>query len=87
MNNAERIKAIEQRLQEAFHPSKIEVINESHLHAGHEGAKTGRGHFALTISATTLESKSRVEQHRLIYAALGDLMQNEIHALRIKVSD
>jgi len=86
MIDVERIKLIENRLRQAFSPSELSVISESHLHAGHAGAKTGRGHFALTIKAEALSHKSRVEQHRLIYTALGDLMETDIHALRITIN-
>ncbi|OGO91130.1 MAG: cell division protein BolA [Coxiella sp. RIFCSPHIGHO2_12_FULL_42_15] len=83
MNNQERLKAIKACLQRAFQPTVLEVTDESHLHAKHEGAKTGKGHFSVTITSTAFTGKTRTEQHRLIYAALGDLMKNEIHALRI----
>ena len=80
-----RIEAIKQRLTESLSPSKLEVIDESHKHIGHEGAKTGLGHFAITISSPLFSDKSKIECHRMIYDALGDMMQTDIHALRIDV--
>jgi BolA family transcriptional regulator, general stress-responsive regulator len=83
--NEKRCELIKEKLISAFAPQRIKVINESHLHIGHAGAKTGKGHFALTISADAFTNKKPLECHRLIYAALGELMQTDIHALRIKV--
>ncbi len=82
-NNKDRIEIIKQRLEQAFHPTLLKVIDESHLHVGHEGAKTGLGHFALEITSSAFSSKNKIEQHRMIYAALGDLMKTDIHAIRI----
>ena len=81
---AERVTAIETILRDAFEPTFLQVKDQSHLHAGHEGAKDGRGHFDVTIEATQLQGLSRVECHRRIYEALGDMMTTDIHALRIK---
>ena len=60
------------------------VKDQSHLHTGHTGAKDGRGHFDVTIVAAEFADKSRLERHRMVYDALGDLMETDIHALRIK---
>lgn len=85
MNNEARIQEMTRRLTAEFAPSKLEIIDDSHLHVGHAGAKDGRGHFSLHIKANALEGKNRIAQHRLIYAALGDLMTTDIHALTIRV--
>jgi BolA protein len=62
------------------------VKDQSHLHAGHEGAKDGRGHFDVTIVSNTFKGKRQLARHRLIYDALGTLMKTDIHALRIQAS-
>ena len=81
----DRIALIESKLNAAFSPEELLVKDQSHLHAGHEGAKDGRGHFEVTIRSAELADKSRIESHRLIYEVLGDLMQTDIHALKINV--
>lgn len=63
---------------------RIELIDDSALHAGHEGAKGGVGHYRLLIVAAAFAGKSTVARHRLVYDALGDLMRGRIHALSIK---
>jgi BolA protein len=80
---AERVAAIEQCLEAEFTPSHLQVKDQSHLHAGHAGARDGMGHFEVTIVADAFDGKSRIERHRLIYGALGTLMQTDIHALKI----
>ncbi|MEK7717251.1 MAG: BolA family protein [Pseudomonadota bacterium] len=80
----ERATLIEKRLREAFAPQKIEVRDDSRLHAGHEGAKSGGGHFAVTIVSPTFQGKNPVQRHQMIYQALGDMMKKEIHALSIQ---
>ena len=80
---AERVKAIEACLEAEFSPSRLQVKDQSHLHAGHAGARDGMGHFAVTIVADAFEGKTRIQRHRMIYAALGTLMQTDIHALKI----
>jgi BolA protein len=64
-------------------PDLVEIYDESAEHAGHEGAKGGGGHYQLLIVARAFESAPRVARHRMIYAALGTLLQREIHALAI----
>lgn len=78
-----RVAEIERLLKEAFSPSRLLVKDQSHLHAGHAGARDGRGHFDVTIVADAFAGKRPLERHRMIYAALGDLMETDIHALRI----
>ena len=85
LTSAERIALIHERLTTALAPTHLEIIDESYLHKGHAGAKTGAGHFAIEISSKTLADKNAVQAHRLIYAALNDLIPKEIHALRIKI--
>jgi BolA protein len=64
-------------------PVNIEIIDESALHAGHAGARSGGGHYQLTIIAPAFTGKNIVARHRAIYQALGDLMQTRVHALSI----
>ena len=80
----DREQQIRQRLDEAFQPTELLLKDQSQLHAGHEGAKDGKGHFDVTIVSNTFDGKSRLERHRMIYAALGTLLESDIHAVRIK---
>ena len=77
------IKLIKQKLA-ALNPEKIEILDESAKHEGHEGAKNGGGHFLLTIVSCDFSEKSTMTRHRMIYAALGEMMKKDIHALSIK---
>jgi len=82
-----RVEAIRSLLQTAFAPSALEVIDDSHRHAGHEGAKDGRGHFTVRVVSPAFAGLAPLARHRAVYAALGDLMQTDIHALSIQASD
>lgn len=77
------LERIEQKLA-VLEPDSVELIDDSEKHAGHEGAKGGGGHFQLIIVSPQFEGKSTQARHRLIHAALGDMLQREIHALSIK---
>jgi len=77
------IKLIKQKLA-VLNPEKIEILDESAKHEGHEGAKNGGGHFFLTIVSCDFSKKSTMDRHRMIYAALGEMMNRDIHALSIK---
>lgn len=80
---ADRLQQIQERLTAEFAPLHLQVKDQSHLHVGHAGARDGMGHFEATIVADAFAGKSRIERHRLVYAALGSLMQTDIHALKI----
>jgi BolA protein len=80
MNRIEQIRT----LLDVFQPVKIEVIDDSHKHAGHEGARSGGGHFTLQIVSTQFDGKPTLARHRMIYSALGDMMKQDIHALNIQ---
>lgn len=80
---ARRIAAIRSRLEASLVPDFLEVRDDSHLHAGHEGARDGRGHFHVEISSARFQGLSPIARHRLVYEALGDLMETDIHALSI----
>ncbi len=80
----ERTNMIRDRLTAAFAPQQLDIIDESHLHAGHPGARSGGGHFVVTIVSSAFEGQNLLARHRLVYDALGDAMNTEIHALSIK---
>ena len=64
-------------------PEHIEIVDESALHAGHAGARSGGGHYQLTLIAAAFTGQNSMARHRAIYQALGDLMSTRIHALSI----
>ena len=82
---AARIEMISERLTKAFAPEHLNIIDESHLHAGHASAG-GAGHFTVEIVADAFADKNLIERHRLVYDAVDDIMNTEIHALSIKAS-
>ena len=82
MSNLDRITRIKQRLAVLNH-SLCTVEDESALHAGHAGAASGAGHFRITISSEKFNGLKPIQRHRLVYDAVGDLMQTDIHALAI----
>lgn len=80
----DRPALIRARLQAALAPTALVIEDDSHLHVGHAGAAGGAGHYGVTITAAAFAGQSQVARHRLVYAALADLMPHPIHALRIK---
>ena len=81
--SGERIALIRSRLETAFAPEELEITDDSHRHAGHAGARDGRGHFHVRILSRHFTGKRTLERHRMVYAALGPLMQTDIHALGV----
>ncbi len=81
-----RVERIRDALQAAFAPDVLEVRDDSHRHAGHEGAKDGRGHFKVIVVSDAFAGKAPLARHRAIYAALGGMMETDIHALQIKAN-
>ena len=79
-----RREQIRARLVEALAPLELQVEDESYKHVGHEGARDGRGHFAVRIRSAAFEGQPLLVRHRLVYEALGTLMQTDIHALTLK---
>lgn len=79
-----RIEKIRSALQSRLQAQQIEIEDDSHLHAGHAGAATGRGHFTVKIVSEAFAGKSPVARHRMVYAAVDALMQTDIHALSIR---
>ena len=75
---------IHARLQAAFAPDLLEVVNESHLHAGHAGDDgTGESHFFVRLHTPVLAAQSRIARHRAVHAALGPEIMGRIHALAL----
>jgi len=81
--SGDRARRIEERLRERLGAVRVEVIDESHLHAGHAGARSGAGHFRATVVSPRFADLSRIEAQRLVYQALDDMMGGEIHALSL----
>lgn len=75
---------IERRLREELDAEHVTVVDESHLHAGHAGAREGGGHFRALVVSERFAGKSPVERQRLVYAALAEEMGREIHALSMQ---
>ena len=74
---------IKQVLTDSLQPSFLEIIDNSAVHAGHAGNRSGGGHYQVNIVSVAFENKTLVQRHQLVYKALGDLMKHEIHALGI----
>ena len=80
----DRSAMIRTRLVEALQPQVLEIIDESAKHAGHAGAASGGGHFIVNIVSTAFAGKNPIQRHRLVYAAVDDMMHSHIHALSIQ---
>ena len=83
--SAIRMAKIRARLAQ-LNPVSCEIFDDSADHAGHAGAASGAGHFRVNIASENFNGIKRIERHRLVYDALGDLMQTDIHALVINAS-
>ncbi|MDJ0794841.1 MAG: BolA family protein [Woeseiaceae bacterium] len=81
--SADRVSRIEAILTASFAPTHLLVKDQSHLHAGHAGAQDGRGHFDVTIVSDAFAGNRPLARHRQVYDALGEMMETDIHALRI----
>jgi BolA protein len=80
---AGRETKIRQRLEQSLHPLELIIKDRSQLHVGHEGASDGKGHFDIMVVSQAFTGVSRVKRHRMVYDALRDLLESDIHALRI----
>jgi BolA protein len=78
-----RVERIRRLLTETLSAREVEVIDDSHLHAGHAGARDGKGHFRVRIVADAFDGLRPLQRHQLVYRALGELMKTDIHALSI----
>ena len=81
--NARRVDRIQALLELAFEPESLNVEDDSARHAGHEGAKSGLGHFNVSIVSTHFNGMKMLARHRAVYTALDDMMKTDIHALSI----
>lgn len=82
-DNRARLARMRALLEAAFAPQALVISDDSHRHAGHAGARDGRGHFTVEIASATFAGMAPLARHRAVYAALGDMMQTDIHALAI----
>ena len=80
----DRVQAIEERLRAAFSPRELLVKDQSHLHAGHAGAQDGRGHYEVLIVSDEFGDTGRLQRHRMVFDALGEMMDTDIHAVRVR---
>lgn len=80
----DRRSQIEAKLAEALEPTHLEVIDESHLHAGHAGAAAGGGHFRAVIVSQRFEGENRLARQRRVFGVLAAEMKHEIHALSMQ---
>lgn len=80
----DRIATIRKRLQDALAPQQLEIMDESHKHVGHAGAASGGGHFDALIVSEAFVGKRLLQRHRMVYAALGEMMNREIHAFSMR---
>ncbi|MEG3789103.1 BolA family protein [Lysobacter sp. CCNWLW3] len=84
MPREQRVEAIRARLEAALAPESLAVVDDSHRHAGHAGAQDGRGHYNVEIVSAAFAGLNPIARHRAVYAALGEMMITDIHALAIK---
>jgi BolA protein len=80
---ASRLDRLKERLQ-ALAPDHLELVDDSHRHAGHAGAADGRGHFSVLVVSKRFDGLGTLRRHRLVYEAVGDMMLTDIHALSIQ---
>ncbi|MDH5377971.1 MAG: BolA family transcriptional regulator [Gammaproteobacteria bacterium] len=78
-----RVELIHDTLTKELEADSVEVIDESHLHVGHAGARDGKGHFKVIVVAQCFEGKKLLQRHQMVYQALAEAMQTDIHALSI----
>jgi BolA family transcriptional regulator, general stress-responsive regulator len=83
MPSLDREFRLRERLENRFAPTFLDIVDEGHLHAGHAGAADGRGHFRIRIVAAAFRGLAPLARHRLVYAAVADLLETDIHALAI----
>ncbi len=79
-----RLGRIQTRLESKFSPARVSVRDDSASHAGHPGAQSGAGHFAVRIESQAFSGRSALQRHRMVYEALAEMMPSDIHALIIE---
>ncbi len=84
MGNDVRVEKIRSAIEAALHPARLEIVDQSHRHAGHAGAQDGRGHFDVLIVSDAFMGKLPLARHRMVFTAVGNLLETDIHALSIK---
>lgn len=80
----QRSERIRTTLQGALHDARVDLVDDSHLHAGHAGARDGRGHFRVRVVSPDFAGLRTLQRHQLVYRSLGALMHTDIHALSIE---
>jgi BolA protein len=78
-----RVEMIKKQLSACYAPTKLNIIDDSAKHAGHQSAGS-KGHFTVEIEAEAFRDKTLIQRHRMIFGSLKDLMESDIHALSIK---
>ena len=77
--------SIREKLVQALQPTRLDVVNESHLHAGHRTSPgTGESHFRVLVVSAAFAGKSRIDRHRMVNEALAAELKGKVHALAIK---
>lgn len=79
-----RVDVLRDCLHQALQPAVLDIVDESHLHAGHAGARDGRGHFRVRVVSERFVGLKPLARHRLVYEAVGELMTTDVHALSIQ---
>lgn len=79
-----RIDRLTERLKSGLEPERLEIVDDSHRHAGHAGAADGRGHFTVLVVSKRFAGLNTLKRHRLVYDIVGDMMTTDIHALSIQ---
>jgi BolA family transcriptional regulator, general stress-responsive regulator len=85
MNSDERMVVMRERLENAFQPQRLQIVDDSDKHKGHAGNDGYAGHYTVIISSQAFKDKSLVNAHRDVYSVLNDMIPAEIHALIIKI--
>ena len=80
----QRVAVIRAAIEAALSPQSLAVEDDSHRHAGHAGARDGRGHFNVDVVSDAFAGLNPIARHRAVYAAVGELMTTDIHALSIR---
>lgn len=82
--NPGRLARMRARLEQGFDVQALDLVDDSHRHVGHAGARDGRGHFGVRIVSRDFDGMAPLARHRAVYAALGEMMETDIHALSIQ---
>lgn len=80
----DRVNRIDALIRAALNPTRLEIVDDSAAHRGHAGAASGAGHFNVVVVAEVFEGMAPLARHRMVFAAVDDMMHSDIHALSIK---